>query len=209
MNEDLFKSIVIVGIEIVVMIVLAILKYLNDNTQSSINEPPPPMYSGGSYSLGRPSMSILPNSPPLSQLVAIVSTAQINNVDTNDHIMFNRIMLNVDTKIGLDVLTPYVKTLSQPSIGRFSLKGGSTYRVKCTIEVVFWWPELSRVEFHIIDSSNGNSVSHTIVMNDKIRSAFILCFISPSMNGSTYEVNMGFVKYLLSINKATLEISEI
>jgi hypothetical protein len=61
-------------------------------------------------------------------LCATLSTAQSTNLSSNDHVKFDTVVSNYGNKITLDTSTAYT-TSSGTSIGRFTVKAGSSYNI--------------------------------------------------------------------------------
>ena len=63
-----------------------------------------------------------------SYLISTITAAQTTNIGNGDHIKFNSIGNQYGSDIILDTTTTYSTIVDAPSIGRFTLKSGKTYR---------------------------------------------------------------------------------
>ena len=85
--------------------------------------------------------------------------AQTTNVAQDDHVKFSTVVESSGTSVTLDTSTTYTTTAGAASIGRFTLKGGKTYRLSGGVP---WHGGGGLIRFAWYDATNGAYLSQSI-----------------------------------------------
>ena len=85
--------------------------------------------------------------------------AQTSNVAAGDHVKFDTVVESSGTSVTLDTSTTYTTTAGAASIGRFTLKGGKTYRLDAGIP----WADDTESRFKWFDATNSADISGSTI----------------------------------------------
>ena len=134
--------------------------------------------------------------------MATLFVPQSTNLGTNDHVKFNTITSSYGDKISLDTTTAYTSAINVASIGRFSLKAGSRYRVS------FHLPRMdltgANQYCYIKNSDTGIDIEKFYLTGSPTGETIL----SPTIDGR-YEIRIGSTSATFIIDSTYLYIEEI
>jgi hypothetical protein len=86
---------------------------------------------------------------------AKMATQQSTNIAANDHIKFDTIVTSRGGSVALDTTTAYVTTAGAASVGRFTLKGGLTYKLTAAVSFYLGSAATSTAVLRFYDATNA------------------------------------------------------
>jgi hypothetical protein len=88
-------------------------------------------------------------------LFAKLATQQSANIGAGDHVKFDTVIASRGISIALDTATTYSNVAATASIGRFTLKGNITYRLRGAVPYVLGSGATGLVELQFYDATAG------------------------------------------------------
>lgn len=84
-----------------------------------------------------------------------MATQQSTNIAANDHLKFDTVVASRGSAAVLDTTTTYSNSAGAASIGRVTLKGGLTYRLRASIPYVLGSGATGLLDVVFYDATNG------------------------------------------------------